>query len=75
VVSQAALAHEDLAWYSAVRRVGFTIVWAVGRQLATRLPGWGPGVRGAFGGVLPIDKRAGADASCQSFPDFFGAER
>jgi hypothetical protein len=42
VVSQAAWAHEDMAWYSMVRRVGFTIALAVGRQLATRLPGWGP---------------------------------
>jgi hypothetical protein len=50
VVSQAALLHEDMAWYSTVRRVGFTIARAVGRQLATRLPGWGPVVRGALGG-------------------------
>jgi hypothetical protein len=49
VVSQAAFVHEDMAWYSIVRRVGFTIARAVGRQLATRLPGWSPVGRGAFG--------------------------
>jgi hypothetical protein len=43
VVNQAALAHEDMAWYSTVRRVGFTIARAVGQQLAIRLPGWGSG--------------------------------
>jgi hypothetical protein len=51
VVNQAALAHEDIAWCSSglrmtlcgrVRRVGFTIARAVGRQLATHLPGWAP---------------------------------
>ena len=51
VVSQAALVHIDMAWYSMVRRVGFTIARAVGRQLATRLPGWSPVARGAFGGA------------------------
>jgi hypothetical protein len=51
VVSQASLVHEDMAWYSTVQRAGFTIARAVGQQLATRLPGWGPVVRGALGGA------------------------
>jgi hypothetical protein len=42
VVSQAPLAPEDMAWYSTVRRVGFTFARAVGRQLAWLGP-WGLG--------------------------------
>jgi hypothetical protein len=48
VVSQASFVHEELIWYCAHRRVGFTIAEAVVRQLATRLPegGWCTGLRG-----------------------------
>jgi hypothetical protein len=40
LVSQASVSHDGLVWYSAHRRVGFSIARAVGRQLASRLA-WG----------------------------------
>jgi hypothetical protein len=44
LVSQASVSHDGMVWYSAHRRVGFTIARAVGRPLASRRP-WG----GAWG--------------------------